>query len=690
VTRQRVSKLFAWSNDDNRPATAVIYLRVSTRRQARSGGEVEGYSIPAQREACRRKAEELGATVLEEYVDAGASARSADRPALQALLGRLHEKRDVGYVIIHKIDRLARNRVDDVEIGLSIHAADAVLVSATEQIDNTPQGLLMHGIMATVSEFYSSNLSFEAKKGLRQKAKLGGTPTYAPLGYLNGRSVIDGRQVKTIVVDPERAPHLRWAFDAYSTGQWSITELVAELDRRGLRTRPTATRQPVPLTRSQIHRILSNKYYTGVIVYEGVEYKGRHRPLVDKKTWQLVQQVLGGRRTAGDRSWRHDHYLKGSLYCAHCDSRLGVSYSRGKSGIVYPYFYCLGRNKKRTHCDLPYLGAELVEEKVIDYWRTMRLAAEVISHTRRSIQEEIADQKATSKTLLASQRQRLRRIEARREKLIDAYLAGALAVPDLKRRQDALAAEQADAERLIEITVINHDLVEERLEIALRLLEHCDRLYVGAAETDRRALNQAFFDGLFIGPGGVERAVLASPFSELADRTIGLHEAPKGVGEAPRGRRKAEQGIGRELNKANPEALQPRGSNVTLMAGCHELEFGVVADRGAWSGARPRRGRVGSESSVCVPVSCPAPWLIGERLRFSADAAVEVEPDEAETVRRDGHRLLAHEPVDTAGVRCAQRVATRGKLDPEAAVGAGHCLSPASLDDDTGERPVRA
>src|SRR5438105_11457729 len=104
---------------------AVIYLRVSTLKQASSGGEAEGYSIPAQRQACRRKAEELGAEVVDEYVDAGASARSADRPALQELLDRLRERRDVEYVICHKVDRLARNRADDVAIGLTIHKAGA-------------------------------------------------------------------------------------------------------------------------------------------------------------------------------------------------------------------------------------------------------------------------------------------------------------------------------------------------------------------------------------------------------------------------------------------------------------------------------------------------------------------------------------------------------------------------------------
>ena len=65
---------------------AVSYLRVSTREQAERGGTEEGFSIPAQREANARKAVDLEARVVREFVDAGESARSADRSGLQDML----------------------------------------------------------------------------------------------------------------------------------------------------------------------------------------------------------------------------------------------------------------------------------------------------------------------------------------------------------------------------------------------------------------------------------------------------------------------------------------------------------------------------------------------------------------------------------------------------------------------------
>ena len=82
----------------------------------------------------------------------------------------------VTYVIVHKVDRLARNRLDDAQIHLMIQQAGAELVSATENIDETPSGMLLHGIMSSIAEFYSRNLAHEVVKGMEQKAKTGGTP----------------------------------------------------------------------------------------------------------------------------------------------------------------------------------------------------------------------------------------------------------------------------------------------------------------------------------------------------------------------------------------------------------------------------------------------------------------------------------------------------------------------------------
>jgi site-specific DNA recombinase len=377
-------------------------------------------------------------------------------------------------------------------------------------------------------------------------------------------------------LDPERAPHIQWAFETYASGQWSITDLVDELARRGLRTRPTATRPAVPMTRSMIHRMLTSPYYVGRLAFVGVEYDGKHEALVDEPTWRQVQDVLSGRRIAGDRSWRHEHYLKGTLFCARCESRLGFGWSRGRSGR-YAYFFCLGRSKKRTDCDLPYLPAERAEKHVINWWGKVRLASEVIEHVRDFVQGEMAEQQTKDQHILATQRRRLTKLERTRQKLIDAYLAEAIPVADLKQRQEALQAEQREAERLIGLASVNHELLHKRLDIALGLLEQCERLYLDISEKDRRAFNQAFFDGLFIDKDGVKRAALAPPFAQLRDMSIGFAEEdedddqdgpgsnPDGLGSPPR--RDSTKALAVAGSRQNPTPKeQGPGSNLALLA----------------------------------------------------------------------------------------------------------------------------
>lgn len=143
--------------------------------QAKRNREPEGYSIPAQREACVRKAAELGCEVVEEFTDRGESAKTADRPQLQLLLDRVRQERDLDCVIVHKVDRLARNRYDDATISYTLKAAGVELHSVTENIDDTPFGRFMHAIVAANAEFYSANLAAEAKKGLT-RLRVGAEP----------------------------------------------------------------------------------------------------------------------------------------------------------------------------------------------------------------------------------------------------------------------------------------------------------------------------------------------------------------------------------------------------------------------------------------------------------------------------------------------------------------------------------
>ena len=219
---------------------------------------------------CKRKAEAWTRWWLEEFVDRGESAKSADRPELQRLLAYVREKQ-VDYVIVHKIDRLARNRVDDVEITSRSVPPVPRLSPATESIDETPSGMLLHGIMSSIAEFYSRNLANEVIKGSTEKAKRGGTDGKAPIGYRNVRPVEANQEIRTVEFDPVRGPSCagrsRPTPPATGRSNGSSPNSPTEDSHRRRRAPP---RPAAHL--SHLHKLLRPPYYKGVVRYRGVEY----------------------------------------------------------------------------------------------------------------------------------------------------------------------------------------------------------------------------------------------------------------------------------------------------------------------------------------------------------------------------------------------------------------------------------
>ena len=494
---------------------AVIYLRVSTREQAERDIDAEGFSIPAQRQACIRKAEAMGAVVADEYVDIGESARSADRPQLQAMLKRLFDERDVSMVIVHKTDRLARSRKDDVDINLAIQAAGARLISCSENIDETPSGMLVHGIMASINEWYSRNLAMEASKGMSQKAQRGGTPGLAPIGYLNVLADYEGRRIRTVVVDPERASLVQWAFRAYASGEYTMRQLTAELEERGLRSRGTPRSPARPMTLSRVSKMLGNPYYLGIVIYKGVQYEGRHDSMIDSDVFDTVQAIKEGRFQAGEKQRINQHYLKGSLRCQ-CGSKMTFIRVTGRLGGKYDYFFCLGR-QRRNGCTQPYVAVEKVERAIQRHWEGVDLDRDFGDRVRTLIAQEVSlrDQQETREAEL--QRRKLQKIQERQRKVLELYYDDAIERSVVADEQRKLRREHESASRRLERCERHYTGFDQRLTKLVDDLIGCGQAYAEADDHTRRTMNQTVFHHFVIDREDVREAPYRAAYGVLTD-----------------------------------------------------------------------------------------------------------------------------------------------------------------------------
>ena len=488
----------------------LIYLRVSTEKQVEKGLNEEGYSIPGQREACLRYIRDNGWHCVGEYTDLGESARSVDRPQLQEMLSRIKKDPTIDTVVVHKVDRLARKTEDHFAIKTILKSHNVTLVSVSENIDDSASGMLIEGIMAVLADYYSKNLGKEAQKGMLQKAKQGGWPQMAPIGYLNKKEIANGREISTIEVDTVRGPIIAEAFKRYATGNYSIKQLHEFATKAGLKTRPTRKWSEQPIATSTLGLMLQNKFYTGHFDWKGVEYQGNHTPLVDFETFEKVQDILK-LHNVGPRVRTYHHYLKGVVFCAESGSRLSLDTAKNQ----YLYFYCLGR-KKKPKCTMPYIAVCDVEKGVEDFYEGISLKQEHIDKIVREFKEQMLARENDDyrQTELASKR--IEKLKKEKIRLAKAYSAGAFDLDILQLEKERVDKEMKEAHELLTAITAQTEIIEHRLMLAIKAAEGCGLGYKKGLEKTRELFNQAIFKKIYINKdGSVARADFTPIFETL-------------------------------------------------------------------------------------------------------------------------------------------------------------------------------
>ena len=513
---------------------AVTYLRVSSKRQMDTAADIDpdGNSIATQREACRRKADHLGATIVEEFVEPGTSAQTIEKRSIfRQMLGYLNEHPDIDYVVIYMRSRAFRNLGDAVLTKRRLEQMRIKLVSAKEDFGEGIMADAMEAVTDIMNEVQVRMSGEDIKIKMRHKAENGGTLTRAKLGYKNIRVEHEGRLVNTIGLDQERAPLVRTMFELYATGEYSIERLSDAVADLGLTTRPTRRNASQPVATSHIHRMLSDPYYTSVVVYQGEMYPGRHEAIVGRDLFDRVQEVLATRSTRGQRDRKHFHYLKGLLYCERCraagrTSRLVYGESTGASGRKYPYYVCMGRQRGGV-CDLPNLPVHLVERAVARYYPTLAFGEDFSQAAVRAIHGVMTDEKRTVQDLHDGFRKRLKELEVQEERLLDLATDGDLPKAKIKQRLRRIQIDRERAQEGLRETGEQLAVGAQVLLTYAQLLEEPAALYEIAPPAVRRQLNEAFFQRLFVDDYGIAEDWQTDALRDI--RGITVHEqSPSG------------------------------------------------------------------------------------------------------------------------------------------------------------------
>ena len=308
-----------------------IYTRKSSEDE-----EKQILSIEAQLQELRDFAKKENLEIVDEFVETK-TAKEPGRPIFNEMLSRVEKGEAEGILSWHP-DRLARNSVDGGKIIYLIDSGKIKeLKFPTFWFEPTPQGKFMLNIAFGQSKYYIDNLSENVKRGLRQKLRRGEWPGQAPIGYVNNL------RTHTIEINKEKAPLVRKLFKAYASDKYTLKDLA----NLSLSLKLVSQRKRKGLSVAVIQRMLENKFYIGLFIYRGETYEGKHKPIIDKTTFDKIQQILKERAKPRKTKTLLDFPFRGTFKCGECGRVITCEQHIKKSGLVFRYYRC---TKKKTIC----------------------------------------------------------------------------------------------------------------------------------------------------------------------------------------------------------------------------------------------------------------------------------------------------------------------------------------------------
>ena len=316
---------------------AVIYARYSSERQTEQ-------SIEGQLTVCHKFAKDNGFVILREYIDRATTGTNDNRLSFQEMI-RDSARQEWQYVIVYKGDRFSRNRIESAIHKKTLRDNGVKLISATENIPDSPEGIILESLLEGMAEYYSAELSQKVKRGLNESKKkkqfTGGRLMY-------GYDVVD----KKPVVNAAEGAVVLEVHNEYANGK-TARYIVNRLFSEGVRDKSGN-----PFDLSDIYRMLRQPKYAGDDIYPAI---------VPKDTKERIYAIIAKNKRAPSRRKSYANYLlSGKLVCGDCGGLMTGEAGTSRSGSVYHYYKCFDKKKHTKKCTMPSFKKDDLENKVFE------------------------------------------------------------------------------------------------------------------------------------------------------------------------------------------------------------------------------------------------------------------------------------------------------------------------------------
>lgn len=411
----------------------ALYMRYSSNNQREE-------SIEAQHRICEDFCNKNGYKIVEIYIDKAISGTSDKRPQFQKMI-KDSELDKFSLIICHKLDRFSRNKYDSALYKKKLKNNGVRVVSVTENLDDTPESVILESVIEGMAEYYSRNLAREVMKGLNENAyKCKHNGGYPPLGY-------NVKEDKTYIINESEAEAVELIFNMF-LNDYTSGQMIAKLNSLGYKTKKGSL-----WTKNSLTSIVRNEKYTGTYIYNRctskdsnghrnnhknksddkiIRIEGGMPQIIDKELFEKVQEKLKHRKKTVQSSTKTTYLLSGLIKCS-CGSSMHGNIRRAKrktlNGVIskpeYISYRCgCRKNKSSIVCKNPEIRKEYLEDFVLYELEKNILEKETLSALLNNLNENLTKEREKINLNKTKYLKELKEIDKKHQNIINAIMNG--------------------------------------------------------------------------------------------------------------------------------------------------------------------------------------------------------------------------------------------------------------------------
>lgn len=432
---------------------AALYARFSSDNQREESIEAQ---LRAMHEYCARN----GVAIVEEFCDRARSATTDDRPEFLNMIAASREgKFDI--VLVHKLDRFSRNRYDSAYYKRELKKNGVTLISVLENLDDSPESIILESVLEGMSEYYSKNLGREVMKGMKESARqCRYTGGHVPYGFKVNK------ETYRFEIEEREAEAVKMIFQGVCDGL-GYAEIIDRLNYLGYRNKAGR-----PFVKNSITEMLRNEKYRGVYIFnraaarsatgkrnnhlskhedEIIRIEGGMPRIVDDETFFKVSRIIKNRsHRVANRTAKETYLLTGKVVCGHCGSAFTGNCSYSGSNKRKRVTYKCGAKSKRgeLRCDVKDVNRDYLEQFVVEQISEIIFSEERIPEILDGYEKSIASLNLQTDSAMNMLREQQQSTQQKIDNIISVIAQSGS--PTLLTTLDRLEAEIAEINEKIE------------------------------------------------------------------------------------------------------------------------------------------------------------------------------------------------------------------------------------------------